>query len=650
MRTLSILIISLFFFILNSSSQILNPVKWEFDKRKINEKEYELHFKAVIDEKWHIYAQDPNGGMNPTSFIFEENPEFQLKGKVIEPVNYIRKYDTIFNMEYNLYSDVVIFKQNVKLLSDNALVKGYVEFFSCDDQRCLPPKEVEFEFKLITDNSQAKITKEEKVEKGEDLQVFNQIVNIEQSIEPEIETSKITEPEDEMDQNGKRGLLAIFIISFLGGLGALLTPCVYPIIPLTVSFFMRGETKKRESIFKGLVFGISIILIYTFIGLITGLLRIDLTKLAAAWIANLVFFLIFIVFALSFFGMFELVLPSGWANKIDSKADKGGIIGSFFMALATVIISFSCTGPIVGVLLGKSLQGEILQPVFGMFAFSFAFALPFTLLAIFPGVLKNMPKSGGWLNSVKVFFAFILLAFSLKFLSNIDQVFHLQVLTRNVFISIWITLFILLGFYLLGIIKFLHDSEVKFISIPRFMIVIASFAFAVYMIPGLFGAPLKGISYFLPPKAEYSTDLTNVSRENIQNQEENQVSVTFCGNAKYSDFLTLPHGLKGYFDFEEGIKCAKELNKPVLLDFKGHTCTNCKAMEEKVWSDPEVLKRLKNNFVIIALYVDDRTKLPEDEWIVSSNDGKQKKTIGKINADFQITNYKTNALPYYVIT
>ena len=637
---------------INLYSQIINPVKWEFNSVQVNENVYDLQFKAIIDESWHIYAQEPNGGMNPTTFTFEEKEGYELMGKVTEPENFKRKYDEIFKMEYNLYSKSAIFKQKVKLLSDKANVTGYVEFFSCDDQRCLPPKEVDFEFKLnqvITAESKSEIEKPVEKEKKEEIQeprTFDLAITLENT-ENAIKASETTSNDEPLDAT-KKGLLGLFLIGFLGGLGALLTPCVYPIIPLTVSFFMRGESTKRKSVTKGLAFGISIILIYTLIGFLTGLLRLDLTKLASSWIANSIFFTLFIVFAFSFFGMFELVLPSSWANKIDSKADKGGFAGPFFMALATVIISFSCTGPIVGVLLGQSLQGEIIQPVVGMFGFSVAFALPFTLLAIFPGMLQNLPKSGGWLNSVKVFFAFILLAFSLKFLSNIDQLFHLQLLNRTVFIAIWISLFILLGLYLLGKIKFSHDSDLNHISVGRLMFIIASFTFAVYMVPGLFGAPLKAISFFLPPKTGDTFDLTS-TRQNEGKITSQQDYPGLCGKAKYSDFLHLPHGLKGYYDYEEGMECARQLNKPVFLDFKGHTCTNCKAMEERVWSNTEVLSRLKNDFVIIALYVDDRTKLAENEIYTSEFDGKKKNTLGKKNADLQVTRFNTNALPYYVI-
>lgn len=419
---------------------------------------------------------------------------------------------------------------------------------------------------------------------------------------------------------------------------------------MTVSFFMQGQTSKLNSIVKALIFGISIVVLYTSVGLIVSLTSAGAdftTGLSSHWIPNIIFFTLFIAFAASFFGMFEIVLPSGLANKADQQVDKGGFLASFFMAFTLVIVSFSCTGPIVGALLVKAAAGDVLEPLIGMFAFGLAFALPFTLLAIFPRMLKSMPKSGGWMNSVKVVLGFVILAFSLKFVSNIDQSYHLGIMSRDVFLAIWIVLFVLLGAYLLGKIKFSHDSDTPFVSVPRLILAIASFTFAMYLLPGLFGADLNAVSALIPPKTAQQFDLTK-NQINVAGQGDN-VPSTLCEQPKYADILHLPHGLDGYFDYEQGMACAKKLNKPVLLDFKGHACANCKEMENKVWSDPEVLKRLREDYVIIALYVDDRTKLPEDEWVTSSYDGKVKKTIGKKYADFQISRYNINSQPYYVL-
>jgi thiol:disulfide interchange protein DsbD len=431
-------------------------------------------------------------------------------------------------------------------------------------------------------------------------------------------------------------------------------------IPMTVSFFMNSNKTKWEAKFQALVYGASIILIYTLIGTIVAItLGADFANwLSTHWLPNVLFFIIFVVFAFSFFGAFEIILPSSWINKSDDKVSKGGAGGAFFMALTLVLVSFSCTGPIVGAILVESAGGMILKPIVGMFGFSLAFALPFTLFALFPQWLSNLPKSGGWLNSVKVFLGFIELALGLKFLSIADQTYHWRILDREVYLALWIVIFALLGIYLLGKIKFAHDSEVKHVSTGRLMLSIVTFSFVVYLIPGMFGAPLKAISGYLPPMTTHDFDLHRIIREevklagasgstnaNIQNFSGNSL----CEKPKYSEFLELPHGLEGYFDFEQGLACAIAQNKPIFIDFTGHGCVNCREMEANVWSDSRVLERLKRDFVIVALYVDDKSTMPESDWITSSYDQKVKKTIGKKYADFQISRFGVNAQPYYVI-
>jgi len=440
----------------------------------------------------------------------------------------------------------------------------------------------------------------------------------------------------------KLSLWRIILKALIGGFLAVLTPCVYPIIPLTVSFFMK-ETNRSKSVFNAVLFGVSIVFIYTMIGLITGLFRFDL----AYWIKtqqlpNIIFFLLFILLAASFFGAFELVLPSKITNRIDQKADKGGFFGPFFMALATVFISFSCVGPIAGIILGDALRGQVMTPVIGMFFFSLTFALPFTLLAVFPGFIKNLPKSGGWLNAVKVVCAFILLAFSTVFLTNLQFAF----ISRDLILSIEIVLFILLGLYLLGKIKFAHDSNVAHISVTRLILAIASFSFAVYMIPGLFGAPLKAISPFLPLKEEMQFDLT---KGIAANKTVNAQNIICDENPKFSNILRLPLGLQGYFDYKEALECSKKLNKPVLLDFAGHSCKNCKKMYAEVWSDPKVLKMLQDDFIVAVLFTDDNTELSKQDRVISKIDGKLKNTIGKKFNDLQIEKFNTNTLPLYAI-
>jgi thiol:disulfide interchange protein DsbD len=366
--------------------------------------------------------------------------------------------------------------------------------------------------------------------------------------------------------------------------------------------------------------------------------------LSTHWIPNLIFFALFIVFAMSFFGLFELTLPSGLSTKLDAKADRGGIIAAFFMAAVLVLVSFACTGPFVAALLVEAAMGtSVLKPLIGMFCFGFALGLPFFILSLFPALLDKMPRSGGWLNSVKVVFAFLLLAFGMKFLVTIDQGYNFGIITREAYIAIWIVLFALLGFYLSGKIKFSHDSDVPHIGVFRLFLVIAVFSFTVYLIPGLFGAPLKMVAPLLPPSTAQQFDLSKATSQVTVASDTKQV---LCGTPRYSDKLTLPYGLKGYFDYEEGLKCAKEQNKPVFLDFKGHACANCKKTEVEIWSDPRVREMLKK-FIIIGLYCDDKTELPENEWVTSKIDGKIKNTMGKRNLNFETERFKTNTLPFY---
>ncbi len=639
-------------------AQVLDPVKWNFSIQKISEDTYDLIYNATIENGWHMYGLNiPSGGPVPTSINYSDSSKIELKSNIKLSMEPEVKFDPTFEMDVELFDHQIGFTQRVQLVNPGTTtVEGYVEFMACDDSRCLPPKEVDFSFKLQKEETAQKPVSGKEAEeeivsetiepdKGFEKDPHSVQIGMKEEGTAEDTVSDIHElPVNDEDQ---KSLLALFFIAFLAGFGALLTPCVYPIIPLTVSFFMR-DTSKSKAMFNGLFFGLSIVFIYTLVGFIAGLFKIDLVRMVSAhWLPNILFFIIFLLLAFSFFGMFEITLPSSLSNKIDQQADKGGFLGPFFMALATVIISFSCTGPIVGVVLGGALQGEIIRPVVGMLGFSISFALPFTLLAIFPGFMKKLPKSGGWLNSVKVFFAFILLAFSLVFITNLG----LEIITRELVLSILIVLFLLLGLYLLGKIKFSHDSNIDFISVPRLLIAIASFSFMVYLIPGLFGAPLKAISPFLPAKSESGFAISKESQatHNIINPDDLSAS-TICVNVpKYSDFLQLPLDIQGYFDYDEALACAKEINKPVLLDFAGHTCKNCKKMYAEVWSDPVVLQKLKTEFIVAALYTDDRTKLAKEDWVVSTIDGREKNTLGKKFNDLQISKFGTNALPLYAI-
>jgi thiol:disulfide interchange protein DsbD len=396
--------------------------------------------------------------------------------------------------------------------------------------------------------------------------------------------------------------------------------------------------------------------IYSSLGIIVSLTSAGAgfaNSLSVHWIPNTIFFILFIVFAASFFGAFEIVLPNKWVSKADSKVDRGGIFASFFMGLTTVIVSFSCTGPIVGALLVEAAAGEALRPTIGMAGFGIAFALPFTVFALFPSMMNKLPKSGGWLNSVKVFIGFIMLAFSMKFLMTLDGVYNLKLLSRELYIAIWMVLFALLGFYLLGKIKYAHDSDLPYIGFFRLILSVSVFSFVIYLSLGLFGAPLKPLASLLPAQLKSQINIPLLMMQNrsdvVIQQQQNQLSV-LCSEPKYGNIFDMPQGLSGYFDLKQGLACAKEQGKPVLINFKGHACANCKIMEAEVWSDPEVLRRLRDNFVIIALYVDDKTRLSENEWITSQVDGKIKNTIGAKNEDIEISMFKTNALPLYVIT
>jgi thiol:disulfide interchange protein DsbD len=415
-------------------------------------------------------------------------------------------------------------------------------------------------------------------------------------------------------------------------------------IPMTVSYFLRGSKSRAQAVTQALVFGLSIVFLYTMIGVLVAVFKNTnaVNNFTTHWITNLVFFLIFMTLAASFFGMFEIMLPTGLANKVDKQADRGGYIGAFFMALAMAILSFSCTGPIVASLLIKASQGDVLEPVVGMAGFSIVFALPFTLFAIFPTWLKGLPKSGGWLNSVKVVFAFIMLAFALYFVGKIDQTYHLNLLGRPLYLSIWVVIFTLLGLYLLGMIRFAHDDEIKHVGFFRLLFALAGFSFALYLATGLWGNELKSLSPVLPPPSK--APVTSSAQ-----QTGSLIPSKLCSTPRFADFLELPEGYEGYFDYTEALACAKQQNKPVLVEFGGHTCSNCKKMYGEVWTDPRVRQLLNEKFIIAALYTDDRTELPEKEWVTSKIDGKVKNTIGKINQDLQISKFGSNALPLYAI-
>ncbi|MCD6366581.1 MAG: thioredoxin family protein [Bacteroidales bacterium] len=534
---------------------------------------------------------------------------------------------------------------------------------SCNDETCIPPQEYDFEItvKGYTKQGKNEVTLEILSTDSNDLnnqlqKADSLLADSTQTDTAIVQTSDITSvsPPDNRDSTNSttesHGLWWFFFAAFLGGLLAIVTPCVFPMIPMTVSFFMHDNENKAKAKMEAITYGISIIVIYTLIGTIVALtLGPNFANwLSTHWIPNIAFFLIFLIFAASFFGMFEITLPSWLVDKSDKGADKGGLIGAFFMAFTLVLVSFSCTGPIVGAILVESAGGQVLKPIIGMFGFSLAFAIPFTLFAFFPKWLDSLPKSGGWLNAVKVVLGFIELALGLKFLSIADQTYHWHILDREVYLAFWIVIFALLGFYLLGKLRFKHDTPVESISVYRLMLAIITFSFVLYMIPGMWGAPLKALSGYMPPQTSIDFDMERIVRENAGGGSEIKTS-SLCDKPRYADFLELPHGLEGYFDYKQGIACGKQQNKPIFIDFTGHGCVNCRKMEASVWIAPQVIKHLRNDFIVMALYVDDKKSVPENEWIKSTYDGKMKKTIGKINADKQISEYNINAQPYYVL-
>jgi thiol:disulfide interchange protein DsbD len=629
-RILSFLLVFSLFTHLNA--QILEPVKWSFSSEKISDTEFNLVFKATIDMHWHLYSQDIPMSPPATTFSFTENSDFTLEGPVTESSAVIEEYDPNFEMVLKYFANEAVFKQRVKIVNPGATVAGYLNYMCCDDTKCLPPEDVEFSFVLG----------------GEKI--------AQASTDQASDEATLSAPGDDMEKYKTMSLWAFFFVALGGGFIALLTPCIYPMIPLTVSYFMHGSENKSKSITKAMVYGISIVLIYVFVGTIVAVtLGESFTNwLSTHWLPNIFFFALFTIFAASFFGMFEIVLPSWMVNSSDKQADKGGYLGAFFMAFTLVLVSFSCTAPIAGFILALSTQGEVILPIVGMLGFSLAFAIPFTLFAIFPAALDKLPKSGGWLNAVKVVIGFIELALGLKFLSVADQTYHWGILDREVYLALWIAIFSIMGLYLLGKIKFSHDSDLKFLGVPRLILAIITFSFVMYLIPGMFGAPLKALSGWTPPLTTHDFDLNRVVRDNVKlysgsgggSNEPKEI----CETPKYQETLHLPHGLEGYFDFNQALACAKQQNKPLFIDFTGHGCVNCREMESNVWSDPKVLKILREKYIVVAMYVDDKKiVLPESEWYTSDYDGKVKKTLGEKNFDFQKSKFGVNAQPYYVL-
>jgi thiol:disulfide interchange protein DsbD len=651
----TILSLLLSFISLTIFAQIQNPVKWTYSVENNGKEEATLVIKASIDKGWHLYSQFiGEGGPVPTSFRFDKSSYYTLVGKVNEIPKAKPIFDEIFGMQVAWFESSATFKQKIKVSSGKDFkVNGALEFMVCDDKQCLPPDEVEFSFDIkgVVNTSTITATETKTIDTAtapvtsvENIDTTTKTVDT--SATEETVLTELSEEKKEADS-----IWFIFIQGFLFGFVALLMPCIFPMIPLTVSFFTKQSKTRAIGIRNALLYGLSIVVIYVGLGLgITVLLGASaLNELSSDAVFNLIFFAVLVVFAASFFGAFEITLPSSWSTKADQKADKGGLVGIFFMAVVLAIASFSCTGPLIGTLLVDAAnKGEYMGPFMGMLGFSLSLALPFTLFAIFPSWLNSMPKSGGWLNSVKVVLGFVELAFALKFLSNADMAYHWGILDREVFIVLWVVIFALLGMYLLGKLKFNHDSDVKHVSVTRLFLAILSLSFAVYLVPGLWGAPLKAVSGFLPHQGTQDFDL--YSSQFAASSGEGNSTTTHVANKKYADRLHAPLGIDAFFDYDEGMAYAKQVGKPVFLDFTGHSCTNCRKMENAVWPDAEVLNRLKNDFVVISLYVDDRTELPEDQKYVSKYTGKKVKTLGNRNVDLQVSKFNSNAQPLYVVT
>ncbi|NJB82598.1 protein-disulfide reductase DsbD family protein [Wenyingzhuangia aestuarii] len=593
------------FSLVTATAQVFDPVSWTTSVVQNKEGEIVLVSTATIEDGWHLYSQFvEDGGPIPTTFYYPK--EINTIGKTSEGEGEVVE-DPTFGMKLKYFGHQAEFKQVVALKEATSTLKGSVEFMVCNDQMCLPPKEVD----LIYDVSAVYKTSDVK----------------------EISSTENTE---------KKSYGMLFLLSFLAGLTALITPCLFPMIPMTVSFFTKQSKSRALGIRNAIVYGVCIILIYVLLGTIVVATfgPSALNELSTNVIFNVVFFVILLFFAFSFLGAYELVLPSSWGTKLDEKADKGGFVGIFFMAMALAVVSFSCTGPIVGTALVESASQGGIAPIVSMLGFSSAIALPFTLFAIFPGWMNSLPKSGGWLNTVKVVLGFLELALAFKFLSNADLVLQAHWLEREVFIAIWIVVFLLLGLYLLGKIRLPHDYQaVEKLSVSRLVLAMISFVFVAYMIPGLFGAPVKIIGAFVPP-LEYSESPNGLGAiQTISNSNH--------GDLPKGAHIMAPYNILTFKDYDLGLAYAKKVNKPVLLDFTGYACVNCRKMEQNVWTDPEVLAILQHKVVLISLHVDDRQAFDEQE--ISPLTGKPYRYKGQKWAHFQEQRYKTNAQPYYVV-
>ncbi len=647
MKKFIALLMPLLFGLVAMAQPAPTPVKWTATAVEADATTYEVRLTADIDQGWHIYDFGPYA-----EDLFIPTTEITINGA--EKVGEInaskaphREYDDVYEAEIGTWEGKIVFTQKVKAEAEPKTVAIEVYYGACNDQNCLPPATEQLSVKIgAAKGAEATVAPEETA--------TEEIVAEEVAPAEEIATATdaVVEPVEEQS-NGS--LWSTLLAAAAWALAALLTPCVFPMIPMTVSFFVKGGEGGKM---RALLYGVFIVALYTLpIAALILITRVvggatvtaDIFNwLATHWLPNTIFFLVFMVFAASFFGAFEITLPNSWVNKSDQNSDRKGLLGVFFLALTLVLVSFSCTGPIVGgaIIGAVSTNNDIWTPILTMLVFSTVFALPFVLFALFPSVLQKMPKSGGWLNSVKVVLGFIEVALGFKFLSTADQTYHWGLLDREIYLGIWIVVFTLLGFYLLGKLKFAHDSEVKYISVPRLALAIASFTFVTYMVPGLWGAPLKKMTGYLPPMATQDFVLTSGGTATVVAADE---LLTVDGKApKYSDVFHMPHGLSGFYDFDEAIEAARKAGKPLFLDFTGLGCVNCREMEERVWCDSRIQDRMREDFVLLALFGDSRQKAAEEDWVTTEN-GKTLKTIGEINSNLVFERYNIAAQPNYLI-
>ncbi|CAM4128978.1 thioredoxin family protein [Flavobacterium sinopsychrotolerans] len=625
----------------NGYAQILDPAKWTTKIEKKTESNYILTFNAVIEKDWHLYSQfTADGGSLPLEIIFKnQKGNFNLVGKAKESKT-TTAFNDVFEVNETYFEKKAQIQQEITITNPKiSKIEVNLNYQVCKEA-CIN-LEKSFMFAIPAATKTAEITTVASdlttIDSAKvDTSVAIADVNKEQVVTPDKVPVLDTKP------SKQRGLWSIFFIAFLSGFAALLTPCVFPMIPMTVSFFTKQSKTKAKGIRNAIIYGIAIIFIYVVLGfLVTWIFGADaLNALSTNVWFNIIFFVLLVTFAASFLGAFEIMLPNSWANKVDNQADRGGIIGILFMALALAIVSFSCTGPIVGTLLVEAASKGGIAPIVGMFGFSLALALPFMLFAMFPGWLNSLPKSGGWLNTVKVVLGFLELALAFKFLSNADLVLQLHFLEREVFLAIWIAIFGTLAFYLFGKITLPHDSPMNHISVGRLSFGLVVLAFTIYLIPGIWGAPLKLISGF-PPPMTYSESPYGVGNSKGSSNASAQILPEGAHLG--------PHDLVAFEDYEKGLAYAKSVNKPILLDFTGYACVNCRKMEDYVWSDPAILKILQDEVVLISLYVDDKRELPKSEQYISKETGKEIVSVGNKWSDFQITKFKANAQPYYII-